>query len=543
MLLSIRGVVMYNQTNHEEEHFNKNISQQKLFIDSLIHEKRASILKRYKMKLQNMIDYTPVVSYIKSNNIDALERFMDNRLKALKIEDKAINTLHLIDKDNITIYRAHKPNKKGDDLSSIREVVVKTNQSLRVHHGYEAGLHDVNYRVDVPIVVDGIHYGLIEVGLDLNVVAKKIESVFSNNLVVILLHKDKLSSFMDKDKLDTVGNYYIFYKSKELKKSDISLAEPLINIKDKIYHVSNKNSLPTYDNQELGNLVYFTDVTESVKELEDVKRFLIYQTILIVTAIIALLYFSFTYYENQLNKEIKKSQQKDKVLLQQSKLAIMGEMISMIAHQWRQPLSTINMVVQSLMLKNSLEELKPQELDKELKDIKDISFDLNQTIDDFKQFFKPTKERVETNIKECIEDSLKLINPIVVDNSIKIDIRQDKDISLSIYDKEFKQVVINILNNAKDALIQNNIENKEILIDIKSLDDKVLITFADNAGGIPEDIIDKIFEPYFSTKSKNSSGVGLYMCKMIVDEHLDGLLTAYNQDSGAIFKIELPKPN
>jgi C4-dicarboxylate-specific signal transduction histidine kinase len=237
------------------------------------------------------------------------------------------------------------------------------------------------------------------------------------------------------------------------------------------------------------------------------------------------------------------SVQKDKVLLQQSKLAIMGEMISMIAHQWRQPLSTINMVVQSLMLKNSLEELKPQELDKELKDIKDISFDLNQTIDDFKQFFKPTKERVETNIKECIEDSLKLINPIVVDNSIKIDIRQDKDISLSIYDKEFKQVVINILNNAKDALIQNNIENKEILIDIKSLDDKVLITFADNAGGIPEDIIDKIFEPYFSTKSKNSSGVGLYMCKMIVDEHLDGLLTAYNQDSGAIFKIELPKPN
>jgi signal transduction histidine kinase len=232
-------------------------------------------------------------------------------------------------------------------------------------------LHDVNYRVDVPIVVDGIHYGLIEVGLDLNVVAKKIESVFSNNLVVILLHKDKLSSFMDKDKLDTVGNYYIFYKSKELKKSDISLAEPLINIKDKIYHVSNKNSLLTYDNQELGNLVYFTDVTESVKELEDVKRFLIYQTILIVTAIIALLYFSFTYYENQLNKEIKKSQQKDKVLLQQSKLAIMGEMISMIAHQWRQPLSTINMVVQSLMLKNSLEELKPKELDKELKDIKD----------------------------------------------------------------------------------------------------------------------------------------------------------------------------
>jgi C4-dicarboxylate-specific signal transduction histidine kinase len=404
-------------------------------------------------------------------------------------------------------------------------------------------LHDVNYRVDVPIVVDGIHYGLIEVGLDLNVVAKKIESVFSNNLVVILLHKDKLSSFMDKDKLDTVGNYYIFYKSKELKKSDISLAEPLINIKDKIYHVSNKNSLLTYDNQELGNLVYFTDVTESVKELEDVKRFLIYQTILIVTAIIALLYFSFTYYENQLNKEIKKSQQKDKVLLQQSKLAIMGEMISMIAHQWRQPLSTINMVVQSLMLKNSLEELKPKELDKELKDIKDISFDLNQTIDDFKQFFKPTKERVETNIKECIEDSLKLINPIVVDNSIKIDIRQDKDISLSIYDKEFKQVVINILNNAKDALIQNNIENKEILIDIKSLDDKVLITFADNAGGIPEDIIDKIFEPYFSTKSKNSSGVGLYMCKMIVDEHLDGLLTAYNQDSSAIFKIELPRPN
>jgi signal transduction histidine kinase len=247
--------------------------------------------------------------------------------------------------------------------------------------------------------------------------------------------------------------------------------------------------------------------------------------------------------EKKVQEEIGKNRDKDKMLMQSSRLAIMGEMISMIAHQWRQPLAAQRAVVGSIELKRRLKKIDEEFLEKSLKEIDNLSAHMSCTIDDFANFFKPDKEKNSVDIKESIYESINLVAPTLSKNNISIDVNLDKKLEnsckINIYDREFKQVVINILNNAKDALIENRKIDREIKIDISKEDNNTIIKFRDNGGGIPEDILPKIFDPYFSTKSKNGTGLGLYMSKMIIDEHLDGSLSAYNNSNGAIFKIVL----
>jgi signal transduction histidine kinase len=541
VLLGLRGIVMYSEVEHEKKHYNEQIAQQTDFINRLVKEKREFIFNRYSMRLNNIIKYTNLIKYLKNNDTQKLQKLMINRLQALHSEDKAVKTLHLIDKNNITIFRAHKPDMIADDLSDIRAVVVQTNKDKKIHSGHEAGVNDINYRIDVPIISDGIHYGVIEIGLDLTVIAKKIESIFANNYVLVMLGKQMISEFKPKHKLQELDECMVFYKNKSLNISNLDLSKEHAIIDGRHYHININNNLYTYDNKIIGKMVYLSDVTTYAQELEASKYFLIYQTIIIISLISILLYISFTYYENQINKEVEKNRQKDNMLLQQSKLAIMGEMISMIAHQWRQPLSTINMIVQSLIFKSTLGELKPNEMEKELNDVKDISLEMNSTIDDFKNFFKPTKERVVVSIKECIDDSIRLISALLKNNNIDVSIECKEEIRAEIFDREFKQVVINVLNNAKDALLENNQDNnRKIYIDISKNSTNAIITIEDNAGGIPSEILDKVFDPYFSTKSKNGTGLGLYMSKIIIDEHLEGNLSVKNSDNGAIFKIIIP---
>jgi signal transduction histidine kinase len=244
---------------------------------------------------------------------------------------------------------------------------------------------------------------------------------------------------------------------------------------------------------------------------------------------------------NELFLSNKQKEEQANMLLHQSKLAIMGEMISMIAHQWKQPLAGQRAMIGGIQFKKKLGKLNDDFLDENLNSIDDLCVHMAKTIDDFADFFKPNKEKRKTNIKNAIEDCISLTSGVFKKNGINIDILCDNtsDLELTIYDREFKQVVINILNNAKDALVENKIEDKKILVDISKTYTKVIISIADNAGGIPAFALPKLFEPYFSTKSKNGTGLGLYMSKIIIDDHLSGKLSAFNSDPGAVFKIEL----
>ena len=245
--------------------------------------------------------------------------------------------------------------------------------------------------------------------------------------------------------------------------------------------------------------------------------------------------------QQRVMEEVKKSREKDKQMLQQSRLAQMGEMLSMIAHQWRQPLSAISATSSTIELKCKLNKIDKEQIVKLAGKISSYSQHLSSTIDDFRDFFKANKTKNKTSCVEIINNVLNIVQ-ISLDNkniTLKKDFQcQSKFVT---YSNELKQVILNLIKNAEDVLIEKKI--KDPYISLKSYRENGYITIevGDNAGGIPEDIIDKIFDPYFSTKlKKDGTGLGLYMSKIIIEEHCNGKLSVYNSEDGAVFKIALP---
>jgi len=247
--------------------------------------------------------------------------------------------------------------------------------------------------------------------------------------------------------------------------------------------------------------------------------------------------------EKKIKKEIRKNQVNTQQLIQQSRLAQMGEMISMIAHQWRQPLSAISATTNNLILKMIIEDkVDKKYFDQELKLITDYSQYLSSTIDDFRNFFKSDKEKIVFELKDIIEKSLSMIKTSLDAKSIVVTKNIDIDCKLFTYPNELQQVFLNLLKNAEDALSERDISNRRISIDlILENSNWVLIKISDNGGGIKEELLDKIFDPYYSTKKKrDGTGLGLYMSKIIINEHCNGNLKVKNSDQGAIFTVELP---
>ncbi len=275
-------------------------------------------------------------------------------------------------------------------------------------------------------------------------------------------------------------------------------------------------------------------------------------TIIIQISVVLFILFIFILYKNFLvakhNKELKekiqealdKAHEKDKQLIAQSRLAQMGEMISMIAHQWRQPLTAISSANISLSLAVQMGKITDQKVLEQTSKINQYLQHLSTTIDDFKNFFKPTQDKEITSFNEIIKETLTIIETSILNNNIKLIQELDSTIVFNTYPNNLKQVLLNLLKNAQDALIEKDIDNK--YIKIQTIKNKLIVS--DNAGGIDESIIDKIFDPYFTTKDeKNGTGLGLYMSKMIIEEHCNGNLSVKNNQEGAVFIIELIEAN
>ncbi|MBU1659108.1 FIST C-terminal domain-containing protein [bacterium] len=244
--------------------------------------------------------------------------------------------------------------------------------------------------------------------------------------------------------------------------------------------------------------------------------------------------------ENKIKEEVEKNRTKDKQLLQQSRLAQMGEMISMIAHQWRQPLSAIGSAAAGLRLKAQLKKATDEMVVEICNKILFSSKHLSATIDDFRDFYKADKEVKETTFGEVLDGVLNIIKGSVENKNIAINIELGNNNKISTHANELKQVVMNLIKNAEDILLDNSVKNPYIKIRTSMENGKNILEVSDNGGGIDADKIDFVFDPYFSTKtSKDGTGIGLYMSKIIIEEHCGGKLSVSNNDVGALFKIEL----
>lgn len=247
--------------------------------------------------------------------------------------------------------------------------------------------------------------------------------------------------------------------------------------------------------------------------------------------------------EIQVAIEVEKNVQKELLLFEQSKMASLGEMIGNIAHQWRQPLSIISTHASSIVLQKQIGILSDEELYDSCNKITENTKRLSDIITTFRNYLMETKEKKDIDLQASVHQSLEIINITLVDNGIELikDIDENPPIILSMVSGEFSEVIINIINNAKDILKEKNIEHPWVRIELKKFDTKVILSIEDNGGGVPIEIMDKIFDQNFTTKDKShGTGIGLYMSYRIITESLEGKISVTNTQYGAKFIIELP---
>jgi PAS domain S-box-containing protein len=248
--------------------------------------------------------------------------------------------------------------------------------------------------------------------------------------------------------------------------------------------------------------------------------------------------------KQEISKEIylkEELKNKEKIMIAQSRHAAMGEMISMIAHQWRQPLSSISMVASNTLMDIEFETVNNDTLKEHSESIlKQVKY-LSQTIDDFRDFFKPNKVKELIDPKKVVDETLSIMGKTLEKHSINVEILLKHSSRIEVYSRELLQVLINLLKNAQEVLEKNDYDNRRIKISISEEKDTLRIEVLDNGGGIKEELLDKVFEPYFSTKNeKTGTGLGLYMSKTIIEKHLQGIFGVYNDKDGACFYIDLP---
>ena len=242
--------------------------------------------------------------------------------------------------------------------------------------------------------------------------------------------------------------------------------------------------------------------------------------------------------------EVKKNDKQTLMLLQQSRLAQMGQILNMVAHQWRQPLNTLQLLSELLVFKYHNNKIEKKDIDKFQRETRLQIKQMSNTINNFSNFFSPRKDKSRFLLNDTISYLDSIMRPIFDSHNIILICNQTEDIYIYGYPNEFAQALLNIIYNAKDALVEKVVQNRKVSIEIKEEKDSITINICDNAGGIDSSVIQKIFEPYFSNKKeKNGTGLGLYMSKIIIEKHMNGLLSVYNSKDGACFNIKIDIKN
>ncbi len=241
-------------------------------------------------------------------------------------------------------------------------------------------------------------------------------------------------------------------------------------------------------------------------------------------------------YEDKVTKEVIRNREKDQIMYQHARLAAMGEMIGNIAHQWRQPLNALTILIQGFGTKSMAGKLDQAFIDKQVDEGLRLAEQMSNTIEDFRNFFSPHRDREYFSLEKSLNDTLELVEFFCKDEHIDIEVKSKEDMRVFGYSNEFSQVILNLINNARDNFRHKNInDERKILIKVeKRVKPKqfAMISFIDNGGGIDPKIKDRIFEPYFTTKHKSTgTGIGLYMSKQIIEKQMQGLVTMKNIQS------------
>jgi len=557
--------------------------------NELLSKKYASISNNIKDKIKSITEKkknaTLALTITLSSNtnvLDILNHKKDdiqlNKLSLLLRKETAFKNVwfQVLDAKGISLYRSWSK-KRNDKLYKVRPDLIEMIEDPKIRSTISVGKYDMTFKAMVPIyennkfigIIESItHFNSISRGLRISdeiepiiIVEKKFTEQLKENAFTNIFIKDHYVANLSVDK--EILNY--------LEKNDL---DEFLNIKEYLikddYLIINAPII--YKDKKLANFLSFKNIENIdvgyIKEYKE-NTFL-YLALFII--LIGLVLFIISYYlyskelqrlYNKLNNlnnslkqtvddEVEKNYKKNKLLFQQSKMAAMGEMIGNIAHQWRQPLSLITSAASGIKVKKELNILKDKDYEESIDLIIQTSNYLSCTIDDFRYFFSPNKNKNTLSSIKLLKRVFKLLESEYKTNNIQVTQNID-EVKICTYENELIQVMINILNNAKDELVKIvDYENRYIFIDLYKEENFLIIKVKDNGGGIPESIIDRIFEPYFTTKHQSQgTGIGLYMSEEIISKHLNGKITASNyksmiegkEYSGAEFIIKLPLNN
>jgi len=482
------------------------------------------------------------------------------------LQQKKVININYILPNNTIFLKMRNPIKFGMKVSEKRKVLEYVQENKEAIDSYEIGKNGAGFRFVYPVIRNEQYLGAVSITFSEQAITSAIMKQYDVLSNVIIKDDNFDKEYLKNSKVyksahhkGFLHNVEVLKELKHLSKKDINQIKPSSKTSKEIYKQANyKTSMSMFlDDQD----IIITTIPIIHKLTNEQNAFVsiiskghgiveLNTNYFIITCLFIFLYGAILLivYEQNMKRIIEKENlnkmiQKDKQLIEQSKMAQMGEMIGNIAHQWRQPLSTISTVASGVKVNQEVGLLDNNELPKNMDIIVNNAQYLSETIDTFRDFIKEKKEKKQIVLQERIDESVKIVKASIENNHIKLinEIEYEPSIKLTIIAQELSQVIINILNNAKDAIVQRKIDNGYIQIKTKLKSNYVQIIIEDNAGGIKAENLPKIFDPYFTTKHKfKGTGLGLYMSKTIIENHLDGHIYAKNSTNGAMFIIELP---
>lgn len=527
------------------------------------------------------------------NQHEILKRKVSGIYDTLK--NHGVKQLHFHLKDNTSFLRMHRPDRYGDNLTGVRDTVAAANKEKKYVEGFEEGRIYNGFRFVSPLFYGDRHVGSVETSIAFVNIRERLNKMFDAHFKVII----DSSTVKEKVFANEIGNYresslaegffaensefstksikddYLTVSEKQAViaaiRNDSSIQADLkerrqvaeeMSINDRPY-ILIFNPIENFTGEKIAYLITFFRSTHLAE-----ARYSLYLTLF--WALSALFLFGFllhTYIrsekmileqseklaaanrnlEARVNDEIQKRIEKEQILTQQSRMAAMGEMIGVIAHQWRQPLNTLGLLIQDLEDAHEYNELEKEYIDRMVSSAMQQIDYMSTTIDDFRNFFKTSKKRVLFSVVEEVQKVINLIKPQLQAHGVNINWHTtpaDAAVKVDGFVNEFKQVILNLLKNAQDAFIEAEMK-QTAEIDISTEYDYensgFILRIHDNGPGINPGVINRIFDPYFSTKNENlGTGIGLYMAKVIIEHNMDGSISVQNNEKGAVFTIKLP---
>ncbi len=568
IVLIFTTVILYFAMDDKKEHIDKKIELKIAQLDLAFTKKVFELQNKYNERLESFISNNQdIIEAFANRDRKKLDKLTQIKLDKLMKENPNFELICFGLPDMTAFYRAHMPKKFGDDISKVQGVQTVTKLKKRVS-GFLVAKLGLYYRVTFPVFKNGKYIGVIAFGININYVNDHIYEKFGAESAIIVDTKTlRQSKWYDMLEEGTIGKYTTISSNGELisrlakSNQNIDSKNILMNSDDKVYNVINNININGIHNKPIAKVILFQDIT---KEHLTYKKYLYTFVTVLIILIIMLTYALIktfnkflntivlinddlkelnTNLEDRVEKEVQINREKEEQLFNQSKRAQLGDMIENIAHQWRQPLSAISTSVSGIQVQKELGILTDDSLDKSIDIVLKTTNHLSETIESFRDFLSQKKEYSDFIVQDEIDKNLNILNATLKNNNIDIIKEYTKTpLMINSIAGEISQVILNIIDNAKDILLEKNISNKQIIIAIlKQNNNYVQITIEDNAGGIEKDIITKIFDPYFTTKHQSQgTGLGLHMSYKIITESLKGKLYVENTQKGAKFFIELP---